>query len=170
MRAASGCEISGHRRSQLLILQFKPQGGGGAWLLNFLGVIILSLKSCRHFLTIPTRRHVPTTGVGAAPGCGISLASSSSASNFPNTATTKTWIIRSHIATQGGGGAWLLKFLGVIILSFGFRLFERRRLIYRHAAAILGGVAFAVVSSLLVTALAARLLQLPPGVLCCQKS
>lgn len=64
---------------------------------------------------------------------------------------------------QGGGGAWLLKFLGVIILSFGFRLFERRRLIYRHAAAILGGIGFAVVSSLFGTALAARLLQLPPG-------
>jgi LrgB-like family len=72
-------------------------------------------------------------------------------------------IIGNWISAQGGGGAWLLKFLGVIILSFGFRLFERRRLVARHAAAILGGVAFAVASSLLATALAARLLRLPPG-------
>ncbi len=34
---------------------------------------------------------------------------------------------------QGGGGALLLEFLPVIILSFGFRLFEQRRLIAAHA-------------------------------------
>lgn len=74
---------------------------------------------------------------------------------------------KPDVGAQGGGGFWLLKFLGVIILSFGFRLFERRRLIWRHAAAILGGVAFAVISSLFATALAARLLQLPSGGLRC---
>lgn len=89
-----------------------------------------------------------------------------------NAAAAALGVIRqqSHSAVlhdymvKGGGGAWLLKFLGVIILSFGFRLFERRRLIHRHAAAILGGIGFAVVSSLFGTALAARLLHLPPGI------
>lgn len=34
---------------------------------------------------------------------------------------------------QGGGGSLLLSFLGVIILTFGFRLYEQRQLIAKHA-------------------------------------
>lgn len=72
-------------------------------------------------------------------------------------------VFAEYIA-PGGGGALLLKFLGVIILTFGFRLYEQRRLILRHAPEVLGGTALSVWFSLLSTAIGGRLLGLPPDI------
>ena len=49
------------------------------------------------------------------------------------------------------------------MLSFGFRLFEQRRLIIDHAAVIIGGIGASVLFSLFGTALAGRLLGLQSG-------
>lgn len=76
---------------------------------------------------------------------------------------THAAIFAEYVA-PGGGGALLLKFLRVIILTFGFRLFEQRRLIMKHAPEVVGGIALSVWFSLLSTAIGGRLLNLPPDI------
>jgi len=62
-----------------------------------------------------------------------------------------------------GGGDILMSFLGVVILSFGFRIFGQRRLMARHAPEIFGSTIISSAFSLFATAAFARLLGLAPG-------
>ena len=62
-----------------------------------------------------------------------------------------------------GGGDYLMSFLGVVILSFGFRIFGQRRLMVRHAPEIFGSTIFSSAFSLFGTAAFARALGLAPG-------
>jgi putative effector of murein hydrolase len=56
-----------------------------------------------------------------------------------------------------------MSFLGVVILSFGFRIFGQRRLMRRHAPEIFGATFVSAAFSLFATALAARSLGLRSG-------
>jgi putative effector of murein hydrolase len=62
-----------------------------------------------------------------------------------------------------GAGAFLMSFLGVVILSFGFRIFGQRRLMKRHAPEIFGATTLSAAFSLFSTAYAGRLMGLAPG-------
>lgn len=56
-----------------------------------------------------------------------------------------------------------MSFLGVVILSFGFRIFGQRRLMVRHAPEIFGAVFTASAFSMFATAAAASAIGLSPG-------
>ena len=77
---------------------------------------------------------------------------------------------RSSDIMQGkggmGAGDLLMSFLGVVILSFGFRIFSQRRLMSRHAPEILGATTLSAAVSLFFTAFAARAMGLAPGTPC----
>ena len=60
-----------------------------------------------------------------------------------------------------------MSFLGVVILSFGFRIFGQRRLMKRHAPEIFGATTLSAAFSLFSTAMAARAMGLAPGCLFC---
>ena len=62
-----------------------------------------------------------------------------------------------------GAGDLLMSFLGVVILSFGFRIFGQRRLMKRHAPEIFGATTLSAAFSLFSTAYAARVMGLAPG-------
>ena len=62
-----------------------------------------------------------------------------------------------------GAGDLLMSFLGVVILSFGFRIWGQRRLMARHAPEILGATAASASFSLFATAAVARAVGLAPG-------
>ena len=62
-----------------------------------------------------------------------------------------------------GAGDLLMSFLGVVILSFGFRIFNQRHLMKRHAPEIFGATILSAAFSLFSTAFAARALGLAPG-------
>lgn len=62
-----------------------------------------------------------------------------------------------------GGGDYLMSFLGVVILSFGFRIFGQRRLMVHHAPEIFGSTTLSAAFSLFGTAAFARALGLAPG-------
>lgn len=62
-----------------------------------------------------------------------------------------------------GAGDYLMSFLGVVILSFGFRIFGQRRLMKRHAPEIFGSTTVSAAFSLFATAAFARVLGLTPG-------
>ncbi len=62
-----------------------------------------------------------------------------------------------------GAGDLLMSFLGVVILSFGFRIFGQRRLMKRHAPEIFGATILSATFSMFSTALAARAMGLAPG-------
>ena len=66
-----------------------------------------------------------------------------------------------------GAGDLLMSFLGVVILSFGFRIFGQRRLMKRHAPEIFGATTLSAAFSLFSTAVAARAMGLAPGCLSC---
>ena len=59
-----------------------------------------------------------------------------------------------------GAGDYLMKFLGCVILSFGFRIFEQRALVKRHFAEIFSTMTLSALFSMVVTILAGRLLGL----------
>jgi len=59
-----------------------------------------------------------------------------------------------------GAGDLLLKFLGCVILSFGFRVYEQRALVKRHFAEIMGTMVASTFFSLVVTLLFASALGL----------
>lgn len=61
-----------------------------------------------------------------------------------------------------GAGDFLMSFLGVIILSFAFKIFDQRRLMVRHAPEILGSCTASAAISMLGTALLCRLAGLDP--------
>jgi len=56
-----------------------------------------------------------------------------------------------------GAGDFLMSFLGVIILSFAFKIFDQRRLMVRHAPEILGSCAVSAGVSMVGTAVLCRL-------------
>ena len=65
-----------------------------------------------------------------------------------------------------GAGDLLMSFLGVVILSFGFRIFGQRRLMKRHAPEIFGATILSATFSMFSTAFAARAMGLAPGQQC----
>jgi hypothetical protein len=69
---------------------------------------------------------------------------------------------------QGQGGVYgpgdlLFSFLGVIILSFGFKILEEWHIMRRHAPEIVGSTLSSATLSMLSTATLCRLVLLPPG-------
>ena len=56
-----------------------------------------------------------------------------------------------------GAGDFMMSFLGVIILSFAFKIFDQRRLMVRHAPEILGSCLVSAGVSMLGTAVLCRL-------------
>ena len=62
-----------------------------------------------------------------------------------------------------GGGDVLLSFLGVVILTFGFKIFEQRKLMSRHAPEMFGAVLASSAFSLFGTAAASRFVGLRSG-------
>lgn len=64
-----------------------------------------------------------------------------------------------------GGGDVLMSFLGIVILSFGFKIFGQRALMKRHAPEILGSASLSAAFSMFATAAVARALDLAPGML-----
>ena len=64
---------------------------------------------------------------------------------------------------QVGAGDFLMSFLGVIILSFGFKIYDQRKVMARHASEILGSCAASSLISMLGTALMCRLAGLDPS-------
>ncbi len=56
-----------------------------------------------------------------------------------------------------GAGDFLMSFLGVIILSFAFKIFDQRRLMVRHAPETLGSCAVSAGVSMVGTAVLCRL-------------
>lgn len=63
-----------------------------------------------------------------------------------------------------GGGDVLMLFLGPVILSFAFKVYDERHTMKKHFAELVTGSAIASLFSLLVTVLAGRLLGLDPFV------
>ncbi|KAK9867306.1 hypothetical protein WJX84_001513 [Apatococcus fuscideae] len=75
--------------------------------------------------------------------------------------------LRSYLTkTAGawGAGDWLMSLLGVVILSFGFKIFGQRRLMKRHAPEIFGSVILSAAFSLLSTAFMCRAAGLSPAI------
>ena len=62
-----------------------------------------------------------------------------------------------------------MSFLGFIILSFAFKIFDQRRLMVRHAPEILGSCAVSAAVSMVGTALLCRLAGLDPSKLLTQE-
>ena len=62
-----------------------------------------------------------------------------------------------------GAGDLLMSFLGVVILSFGFKIFGQRRLMRRHAPEIFGSTVLSAAFSLFATAFAGKAIGLAPG-------
>ena len=62
-----------------------------------------------------------------------------------------------------GAGDFLMSFLGVIILSFAFKIFDQRKLMVRHAPEILGSCAVSAAVSMLGTAVLCRVAGLDPS-------
>ena len=62
-----------------------------------------------------------------------------------------------------GAGDFLMSFLGVIILSFAFKIFDQRKLMVRHAPEILGSCAASAAVSMLGTAVLCRVAGLDPS-------
>lgn len=63
-----------------------------------------------------------------------------------------------------------MSFLGVVIFSFGFRIFGQRKLMQRHAPEIFGSTILSSAFSLFATAAFAKLLGLTPGACGSQRS
>jgi len=61
-----------------------------------------------------------------------------------------------------GAGDLLMSFLGCVILSFGFRIFEQRAIMRRHFAEIMGGCFISALFGMVVSALAGRAVGLAP--------
>ncbi|KAK4486326.1 hypothetical protein RD792_008997 [Penstemon davidsonii] len=66
-------------------------------------------------------------------------------------------------SSNPGAGDILMGFLGSVILSFAFSMFQQRKLVKRHAAEIFTSVIIAAVFSLYSTALIGRLVGLEPS-------
>lgn len=62
-----------------------------------------------------------------------------------------------------GAGDLLMGFLGVVIISMGFRIYQQRETMRRHAPEILGATLLSSLFSFFSTALAAKALGLQSG-------
>lgn len=69
----------------------------------------------------------------------------------------------TKVASNPGAGDVLMGFLGSVILSFAFSMFQQRKLVKRHAAEIFTSVIISTLFSLYSTALAGRLVGLEPS-------
>ena len=83
---------------------------------------------------------------------------------FSTVELSGAWFGGQGVGAPLGGGDILMSFLGVVILSFGFRIFGQRRLMVRHAPEIFGSTIICSAFSLFATAAFARSLGLAPGV------
>lgn len=73
------------------------------------------------------------------------------------------------LSAQGQGGAWgagdlLFSFLGVVILSFGFKVYEQWPVMRRHAVEIVAATASSALFAMISTAGMARAAGLPPSI------
>jgi len=66
-------------------------------------------------------------------------------------------------AAAMGAGDLLMSFLGVVIISMGFRIYQERETMRRHAPEILGATLLSSVFSFFSTAMAAKGLGLQAG-------
>ena len=66
-------------------------------------------------------------------------------------------------AAAMGAGDVLMSFLGVVIISMGFRIYQQRETMRRHAPEIVGATLLSSVFSFFSTALAANALGLQAG-------
>ncbi len=62
-----------------------------------------------------------------------------------------------------GAGDLLMSFLGVVIISMGFRIYQQRETMKRHAPEILGATLLSSLFSFFSTAMAAKALGLQAG-------
>lgn len=62
-----------------------------------------------------------------------------------------------------GAGDFLMNFLGVVIISMGFRIYQQRDTMRRHAPEILGATLLSSLFSFFSTAFAAKALGLQAG-------
>ncbi|CAA0820431.1 Plastidal glycolate/glycerate translocator 1-chloroplastic [Striga hermonthica] len=69
----------------------------------------------------------------------------------------------TKISSNPGAGDILMGFLGSVILSFAFSMFQQRKLVKRHAAEIFTSVILSTLFSLYSTALVGRLVGLEPS-------
>jgi len=82
------------------------------------------------------------------------------------TGTSIMSILKMYLAKGTGpmgAGDLLMSFLGCVILSFGFRVYEQRAVLRRHAAEIAGSALFTSLFSLFSTAGLAKALGLTPA-------
>lgn len=75
----------------------------------------------------------------------------------------------NSLSAQGQGGAWgagdlLFSFLGVVILSFGFKVYEQWPVMRRHAVEIVAATASSALFAMISTAGMARAAGLPPSI------
>ncbi|GHP09886.1 hypothetical protein PPROV_000862100 [Pycnococcus provasolii] len=76
--------------------------------------------------------------------------------------TLKAYLTKGAAGAAWGAGDWLMSFLGIVVISFGFRIYGQRALLRRHLMEILGSAAGSAIISLAATCLAGRLLGLGP--------
>ncbi|KAH6760904.1 membrane protein [Perilla frutescens var. frutescens] len=69
----------------------------------------------------------------------------------------------TKVSSNPGAGDILMGFLGSVILSFAFSMFQQRKLVKRHAAEILSSVILSTLFSLYSTAFIGRLIGLEPS-------
>jgi hypothetical protein len=66
-----------------------------------------------------------------------------------------------------GGGDALMSLLGLVIISFGFRVYTQRETMKRHFPEIVGATILSSIFSLFSTAFAAKAIGLSAGGFCC---
>jgi len=70
---------------------------------------------------------------------------------------------RAQCAASMGAGDVLMSFLGVVIISMGFRIYQQRDTMKRHAPEIVGATLLSSLFSFFSTAFAAKALGLSAG-------
>ncbi|PRW39064.1 plastidal glycolate glycerate translocator chloroplastic [Chlorella sorokiniana] len=103
----------------------------------------------------------PILVCGAAPNAGAALLGLLTGAGY--------WGTLQGFVTRGQGGVWgagdlLFSFLGVVILSFGFKVYEQWPVMRRHAVEILAATASSSLFAMLTTAGMARAAGLPPAI------
>eukprot|EP00242_Pyramimonas_sp_CCMP2087_P002290 CAMPEP_0198230842 /NCGR_PEP_ID=MMETSP1445-20131203/114888_1 /TAXON_ID=36898 /ORGANISM="Pyramimonas sp., Strain CCMP2087" /LENGTH=532 /DNA_ID=CAMNT_0043911423 /DNA_START=70 /DNA_END=1668 /DNA_ORIENTATION=- len=73
----------------------------------------------------------------------------------------KEYLTKGKDGVAWGAGDWLMSFLGVVVLSFGFHIYGQRGLLMRHKFEVLGCAAGSALFSLVATVAGGRLIQLP---------
>jgi putative effector of murein hydrolase len=100
--------------------------------------------------------------VACAAAANVAAAALGAATGAGYAATLAAYLTKGAGGAAAGAGDVLMSLLGVVILSYGFRIAAERSLIQRHAAEI-GGAAFASAAfSLFATAAVAKAVGLAP--------